>query len=134
MSSFLFRFFADAAVQLEASEGFTLAAGSFPDSMRSAVAKFHREPASGIQYFSKAQDGAVVGQPERHMAADLQVCVFGMLVSAISKHAQRRGKVPQGARLRHPVLQQGPGRCCRGTARAPHGCRPAGVHVWNACL
>ena len=77
VSSFLFRFFAGAAVQLEASEGFSLAAGSFPDSMRSAVAGHHRLPASGIQYFSRAADGAVVGQPERHMAADLQVCPPG---------------------------------------------------------
>ena len=73
VASFLFRFFADAAVMLETEGSFSLEKGSFPDSIRSAVAKAHREPASGIQYFSKAQDGAVVGAPERHMAADLQV-------------------------------------------------------------
>ena len=59
---------------METLGGSSLEAGSFPASMRSAVVPHHsREPASGIQYFSKAVDGAVVGAPERHMAADLQV-------------------------------------------------------------
>ena len=73
VASFLFRFFAEAALMLEGHKDFSFDKASFPDSMRSAAAKAHRLPASGIQYFSKAQDGAVVGAPERHMAADLQV-------------------------------------------------------------
>ena len=73
VASFMFRMFASTAVMLEQQGAFVLEDGSFPHSMRSAAVKAHRDPASGIQYFSKAQDGATVGRPERHMAADLQV-------------------------------------------------------------
>ena len=61
-------------LQLEKDGGSSLEAGNFPASMRSAVVPPHgREASTGIQYFSKGQDGCVVGAPERHMAADLQV-------------------------------------------------------------
>ena len=61
-------------LQLEKSGGVSMDAGNFPASMRSAVVDPHgREASTGIQYFSKGQDACVVGAPERHMAADLQV-------------------------------------------------------------
>lgn len=40
---------------------------------RSAAATFHRPPAQGVQFHAPPVAGDVVGQPERHMAADLQV-------------------------------------------------------------
>ena len=84
VASFLFRLFAEAAIMLEgqADGSFSLASGSFPDSMRSAVVSKHREPATGIQYFSKAKEGAVVGRPDRHMAADLQASELFHTLSA----------------------------------------------------
>ena len=72
-SSFLFRFFVHVATQLEADvQGFQ---PLFPDSYKSAAVPFHRPPVQGLQYWSKVPGEAVVGQPTRHMAADLQVCL-----------------------------------------------------------
>ena len=70
-ASFLFRFVVEVALRLrkEAPE----AGGWLPAGAESAAARFERPPSRGIQYFSKAGDADVVGQPERHMAADLQV-------------------------------------------------------------
>ena len=71
-SSFLFRFFVHVASQLEADQpGFQ---AIFPPTFKSAAVPFHRPPVQGLQYYSKVPGEAVVGQPTRHMAADLQVC------------------------------------------------------------
>lgn len=72
-ASFLFRFFVHVATQLEADvQGFQ---ALFPDTYKSAAVPFHRPPVQGLQYWSKVPGEAVVGQPTRHMAADLQVCL-----------------------------------------------------------
>ena len=71
-SSFLFRFFVHVATQLESDlPDFQ---PLFPDTFKSAAVPFHRPPVQGLQYWSKVPGEAVVGQPTRHMAADLQVC------------------------------------------------------------
>lgn len=70
-ASFLFRFFVHVAAQLEADvQGFQ---PLFPDNYKSAALPFHRPPVQGLQYWSKVPGEAIVGQPTRHMAADLQV-------------------------------------------------------------
>ena len=70
-SSFLFRFFVHVASQLERDlPGFQ---PLFPDTYKSAAVPFQRPPVQGLQYWSKVPGEAVVGQPTRHMAADLQV-------------------------------------------------------------
>lgn len=70
-ASFLFRFFVHVAAKLEADvPGYQ---SVFPDSYKSAAVPFQRPPVQGLQYYSKAPGEAVVGQPMRHMAADLQV-------------------------------------------------------------
>ncbi len=70
-SSFLFRVFVHVASQLEADQpGFQ---AIFPPTFKSAAVPFHRPPVQGLQYYSKVPGEAVVGQPTRHMAADLQV-------------------------------------------------------------
>ena len=70
-ASFLFRFFVHVATKLEADvAGYQ---SVFPDSYKSAAVPFHRPPVQGLQYYSKAPGEDVVGQPMRHMAADLQV-------------------------------------------------------------
>lgn len=72
-ASFLFRFFVHVAMQLEGQvQGFQ---PLFPDTYNSAAMPFHRPPVQGLQYWSKVPGEAVVGQPTRHMAADLQVCL-----------------------------------------------------------
>ena len=69
-ASFLFRFFVDVALRLEAEEpSFTL---PLPPSYASAAARFTRPPACGLQYYARAGQDAVVGAPHRHMAADIQ--------------------------------------------------------------
>lgn len=87
-ASFLFRFFVDVAVRLRANSP---AAGSWlPTGHESAAARFERPPARGIQYFSKAGDAEVVGQPERHMAADLQVPRHNLAMSvSVSRGLQK---------------------------------------------
>ena len=70
-ASFLFRFFVHVASQLEAElPGYQ---PIFPDTYKSAALPFHRPPVQGLQYYSKVPGEAIVGQPSRHMAADLQV-------------------------------------------------------------
>jgi hypothetical protein len=44
-----------------------------PEELRSAAAEYHRPGARGVQFHAAAAPGSVVGQPHRHMAADLQV-------------------------------------------------------------
>ena len=81
-ASFLFRFFIHVASQLEADlPGFK---PMFPGTYKSAAVPFHRPPAQGLQYYSKVPGEAVVGQPTRHMAADLQVmpCLIHFSTSA----------------------------------------------------
>ena len=45
----------------------------FPAEYRSAGVPYDRHPAHGVQFYSKASNDVIVGQPQRHMAADLQV-------------------------------------------------------------
>lgn len=71
-ASFLFRFFAEVVYALEVDAPGFNAAEALPAECESAVRRFERPPPSGMQYFTKVADGLVVGQPERHMAADLQ--------------------------------------------------------------
>ena len=92
-SSFLFRFFVHVASQLERDlPGFQ---PMFPDTYKSAAVPFHRPPVQGLQYWSKVPGEAVVGQPTRHMAADLQVCsprlhcIFALLHPAGGKNGKK---------------------------------------------
>ena len=77
-ASFLFRFFVHVATKLEADV--PEYQSIFPDSYKSAAVPFHRPPVQGLQYFSKAPGEDVVGQPMRHMAADLQVTMASMVM------------------------------------------------------
>ena len=71
-SSFLFRMMVFVSAQMEAAKapGFT---SSFSGRDASAAQPFERPAAQGLQYFAKTPGEAAVGQPHRHMAADLQV-------------------------------------------------------------
>ncbi|KAK9811378.1 hypothetical protein WJX72_002855 [[Myrmecia] bisecta] len=70
-ASFLFRFFMHVAIKLESDAAGYQAA--IPPEFRSAVAKFERPASHGLQYYSQVPDQDIVGQPVRHLAADLQV-------------------------------------------------------------
>lgn len=73
-ASFLFRFFVESALELEAdAPGCFKALEGLPAGAESAARAFERPASKGMQFFTKVADGQVVGQPERHMAADLQV-------------------------------------------------------------
>lgn len=72
-ASFLFRFFVEVSYLLEADAPEFKASEALPPQYESAIRKFERPAPKGMQYYTKAEDGRVVGQPERHMAADLQV-------------------------------------------------------------
>lgn len=72
-ASFLFRFFVGVALRVSAPGNAAAGGWRPPPGHESAAARFERPPSRGIQYFSKAGDADVVGQPHRHMAADLQV-------------------------------------------------------------
>ncbi|KAL3157593.1 hypothetical protein ABBQ32_012044 [Trebouxia sp. C0010 RCD-2024] len=100
-ASFLFRFFVHVATQLEADvQGFQ---PLFPDTYKSAALPFHRPPVQGLQYWSKVPGEAVVGQPTRHMAADVQVCgeatyvddmkIHGMLHAALVVSSRPHAKI-----------------------------------------
>lgn len=71
-ASFLFRFFVEVSYALEHDAPSFKAAAALPPEYESAVRKFERPAPRGMQYFTKVEDGQVVGQPERHLAADLQ--------------------------------------------------------------
>ena len=72
-ASFLFRFFIEVSYDLEKDDPGFKAAETLPPEYESALrSKFERPASKGMQYFTKVDDGQVVGQPERHMAADLQ--------------------------------------------------------------
>ena len=72
-ASFLFKFYAEVSGMLEKDSPSYKAADNLPPEYESAVRKFVRPAPKGVQYFTKVGDGQVVGAPERHMAADLQV-------------------------------------------------------------
>jgi xanthine dehydrogenase/oxidase len=76
-ASFLFRFFVEVALKLEAEvPNYCARGGWLPAGHESAAVRFERPPSQGMQYFTKVDEQDVVGQPSRHMAADLQVCEF----------------------------------------------------------
>uniref|UniRef100_A0A7R9YWD4 xanthine dehydrogenase n=1 Tax=Chlamydomonas euryale TaxID=1486919 RepID=A0A7R9YWD4_9CHLO len=95
-ASFLFKFFASTSLMLEAetapgseavedaaaaaggglggSDAVPAFAADLPAAERDAGVGYERPPARGVQFFAKPTDpDAIVGQPERHLAADLQV-------------------------------------------------------------
>ena len=88
-ASFLFRFFIEVSYDLEKDDPGFKASKTLPAEYESALrSKFERPASKGMQYFTKVADGQVVGQPERHMAADLQascwspptpICVLDLL-------------------------------------------------------
>lgn len=70
-ASFVFRFFVDLAQRVQKRvPGFV---SPLPQEYEGAASRYHRPPASGLQYYSKTDDGSVIGQPYRHMSADVQV-------------------------------------------------------------
>ena len=71
-ASFLFRFFATTALQLQADAP-GLSPPLLPREFASAAAGYHRPPSRGLQYFSTVPDQDIVGQPIPHLAAKLQV-------------------------------------------------------------
>ncbi len=77
-ASFLFRFFVDVALKLEADNPGYKAGDWLREEDKSAAVHFERPASHGVQYFDKAGDQNVVGQPFRHMAADLQVCLCAL--------------------------------------------------------
>jgi xanthine dehydrogenase/oxidase len=70
-ASFLFRFFVDTALQLQPQA--PAAVAWLTPEHASAAERFQRPASTGMQYYGKAGEADVVGQPERHRAADLQV-------------------------------------------------------------
>ncbi|KAL6770287.1 XDH1 [Auxenochlorella protothecoides x Auxenochlorella symbiontica] len=72
VSSFLFKAIVHAAHAL--AEDVEAYASAFPPSYASAITPYSRPPSCGLQYHSAVPEEDVVGQPYRHMAADLQVC------------------------------------------------------------
>jgi len=128
-SSFLFRFFVHVASQLEADlPGYK---PIFPDTYKSAAVPFHRPPVQGLQYYSKVPGEAVVGQPTRHMAADLQVtrlfcfspCDDSLVASLFDTRCCALSMTPTKAPT---LLIQVTGDAFGGqSAHKPHGCRPA---------
>ena len=71
-ASFLFRFFVDVALQLEKGGSGYKAGDWLPPGHESAAVHFERPASQGVQYFNKVGEQDIVGQPVRHMAADLQ--------------------------------------------------------------
>ena len=72
-ASFLFQFFVHLGLRLEADAPGYSAEKLVPPRHASAAIRFERHAAEGLQYYSKAANAAIVGQPQRHVAADLQV-------------------------------------------------------------
>lgn len=83
-ASFLFRFFAEAANMLERDAPGYKASDNLPAEYESAVRKFVRPAPKGIQYFTRVEDGQVVGAPDRHMAADLQVIISAAYLASLA--------------------------------------------------
>jgi len=69
-ASFLFKFFIFVASKLQEQAGFEQ---PFPEVYKSASETFHRPPAKGAQYYFEGVPDEIVGEPRRHLAADLQV-------------------------------------------------------------
>ncbi|KAL0052613.1 hypothetical protein WJX82_004790 [Trebouxia sp. C0006] len=100
--SFLFRFFVHVASQLEADQpGFQ---AIFPPTFKSAAVPFHRPPVQGLQYYSKVPGEAVVGQPTRHMAADLQVCGEAVYVDDMKMHNMLHAALVYSSRPHAKIL------------------------------
>lgn len=76
-SSFLFKFFLQVSEKLRAEADAVEGAAQVPEwpaSWGSAAQEYSRPASHGLQYFDAVHPESVVGQPYRHMAADLQVC------------------------------------------------------------
>ena len=84
-ASFLYRFFVDIALQLEAGGSSYKAADWLPPGHESAAVHFERPASQGVQYFNKVGEQDVVGAPVRHMAADLQACPCPLLCWMLSR-------------------------------------------------
>lgn len=72
ISSFFFKFFLYTNYRLEADAKFE---HGLPETYRSAVAQYVREPSRGIQMFQMLANGTGVGLPIQHQSANLQVCL-----------------------------------------------------------
>jgi hypothetical protein len=77
-ASFVFRFYVYLVQKLQAAAPDF--ASPLPAGYDSAATRFERAPASGLQYYRKAGEEEIVGQPYRHMSADLQVWGFSALL------------------------------------------------------
>ena len=97
-ASFLFRFFVDVALKLEKEGSGYKAADWLPAGHESAAVHFERPASQGVQYFNKVGEQNVVGQPVRHMAADLQarpqLCLHGFGKSPF--HCAAQMETPEG--------------------------------------
>jgi xanthine dehydrogenase/oxidase len=70
ISSFFFKFFLFTTYKLEADASFV---HGLPESYRSAVAQYIKEPSHGVQLFQTLANGTAVGLPLQHQSASLQV-------------------------------------------------------------
>lgn len=101
-ASFLFRFFVDIALKLEKADLSYKAADWLPSGHESAAVHFERPASQGVQYFDKVGEQNIVGQPVRHMAADLQawphtqlICQnLGLYMALYGHHAIATGTEP----------------------------------------
>jgi len=75
----------------------------------SAVHEFERPPARGVQFHAEAEPDAIVGQPVKHRAADLQV-LFLSVPHALAACANRAHCVRACLSCR-PVEDAAPGAC-----------------------
>ena len=82
ISSFFFKFYLHTCYKLEAHAGFE---HGLPETYRSAVAQYEREPSKGIQYFQTAKDATAVGLPFQHQSANLQVSLISLILSLSRK-------------------------------------------------
>ena len=85
-ASFLFRFFVETSSRVQKDFPDVKMVEALPAEYDSAIGKFKRPAAKGIQYFTKTKDGQVVGAPDRHMAADLQVPNVSYWSLSVSSH------------------------------------------------
>jgi xanthine dehydrogenase/oxidase len=75
ISSFFFKFFLHTSYKLEAHANFE---HGFPETYRSAVAQYEREPSKGIQVFQTLPNATAVGLPFQHQSANLQVSLVSL--------------------------------------------------------
>ena len=71
-ASFLFKFYVHVSEGMSGNDGFGGTGVTARD--HSAAAEFHKPPPRGLQYYDSATPGSILGEPHRHLAADLQVC------------------------------------------------------------